>query len=193
MENLWSDAEAESFVARYANICNRDLAERVYSSRLIGRNPALVLHGGGNTSVKTRVRDDLGEEVEVLCVKGSGWDLEHIEPAGFPALRLQSLKPLRQLPALSEEDMVNAQRTRMLSASAPNPSVETLLHAFLPHKYIDHSHADAILALVDQPDAEAVCRERFGDRLAIVPYIMPGFALSKLAAEIYEQNPNVEG
>jgi rhamnose utilization protein RhaD (predicted bifunctional aldolase and dehydrogenase)/NAD(P)-dependent dehydrogenase (short-subunit alcohol dehydrogenase family) len=193
MENLWADAEAQSFVERYADTCNRDLAERVYSSRLIGRNPALVLHGGGNTSVKTRVRDDMGREVDVLCVKGSGWDLELIEPAGFPALRMQELLPLRQLPALSDEDMVNAQRTRMLLASAPNPSVETLLHAFLPHKYIDHSHADAILALVDQPNAEAICRERFGDRLAIVPYIMPGFALAKLAAEVYEAQPDVEG
>src|SRR5262249_31799949 len=148
---------------------------------------------GGNTSVKTRVRDDLGREVDVLCVKGSGWDLELIEPAGFPALRQAELLPLRQLRALSDEDMVNAQRTRMLLATAPNPCVETPLHAFLPHKYIDHSHADAILALVDQPNAEAICRERFGDRLAIVPYIMPGFALAKLAAEAYEAQPDVEG
>jgi rhamnose utilization protein RhaD (predicted bifunctional aldolase and dehydrogenase)/NAD(P)-dependent dehydrogenase (short-subunit alcohol dehydrogenase family) len=193
METLWNDSDAETFVRRYADACNRDLAERVYSSRLIGRNPALVLHGGGNTSVKTRVRDDVGTEVEVLCVKGSGWDLEKIEPQGFPALRLSELRSLRSLNALSDEDMVNAQRTRMLNASAPNPSVETLLHAFLPHKYIDHSHADAILSLVDQPDAVAICRERFGDRLGIVPYIMPGFALAKLAAEVYEQDPRVEG
>ncbi|HET6332804.1 MAG TPA: bifunctional aldolase/short-chain dehydrogenase [Polyangiales bacterium] len=193
MESLWADSEAQSFVDRYADSCNRDLAERVYSSRLIGRNPALVLHGGGNTSVKTRVRDDLGTEVEVLCVKGSGWDLELIEPQGFPALRLPELRALRSLPALSDEDMVNAQRTRMLNASAPNPSVETLLHAFLPHKYIDHSHADAILSLVDQPDAVSICRERFGERFSIVPYIMPGFALAKLAAEVYEKNPQVEG
>jgi rhamnose utilization protein RhaD (predicted bifunctional aldolase and dehydrogenase)/NAD(P)-dependent dehydrogenase (short-subunit alcohol dehydrogenase family) len=193
MESLWADSEAQSFVERYADTCNRDLAERVYTSRLIGRNPALVLHGGGNTSVKTRVRDDLGAEVEVLCVKGSGWDLELIEPQGFPALRLPELRALRSLPVLSDEDMVNAQRTRMLNASAPNPSVEALLHAFLPHKYIDHSHADAILSLVDQPDAISICRERFGDRLGIVPYIMPGFALAKLAAEVYEKDPRVEG
>lgn len=193
MESLWADSEAQSFVDRYADTCNRDLAERVYTSRLIGRNPSLVLHGGGNTSVKTRVKDDVGAEVDVLCVKGSGWDLELIEPQGFPALRLRELQALRSLPILSDEDMVNAQRTRMLNASAPNPSVEALLHAFLPHKYIDHSHADAILSLVDQPDAVSICRERFGDRLGIVPYIMPGFALSKLAAEVYEKNPQVEG
>jgi rhamnose utilization protein RhaD (predicted bifunctional aldolase and dehydrogenase)/NAD(P)-dependent dehydrogenase (short-subunit alcohol dehydrogenase family) len=193
MESLWSDSEAQSFVERYAGVCNRDVAERVYTSRLIGRSPSLVLHGGGNTSVKTRMRDDLGSEVEVLCVKGSGWDLEQIEPQGFPALRLPELRALRKLDQLSDEDMVNAQRTRMLNASAPNPSVETLLHAFLPHKYIDHSHADAILSLVDQPDAIAICRDRFGDRLGIVPYIMPGFALAKLAAEVYEKDTRVEG
>ncbi len=193
MESLWSDHDAQSFVERYADKHNADIALRVYTSRLIGREPALVLHGGGNTSVKTRLRDDVGDEIDALCVKGSGWDLESLEPAGLPAVRLAPLLALRKLPALSDEDMVNAQRTRMLDASAPNPSVETLLHAFLPHKFIDHSHADAILALVDQPDGEHICRERFGERLGIVPYIMPGFALAKLAAEVYERNPKVEG
>jgi rhamnose utilization protein RhaD (predicted bifunctional aldolase and dehydrogenase)/NAD(P)-dependent dehydrogenase (short-subunit alcohol dehydrogenase family) len=193
MKSLWSDQEARSYIERYAETSNADIALRVYTSRLIGRDPALVLHGGGNTSVKTRLRDDLGAEVEVLCVKGSGADLADIEPAGLPALRLDSLQALRKLPSLSDEAMVNAQRTRMLDATAANPSVETLLHAFLPHKFIDHSHADAILALVDQPDAEGVCRERFGARFGIVPYVMPGFALAKLAAEVYERNRLVEG
>ncbi|HET8936692.1 MAG TPA: bifunctional aldolase/short-chain dehydrogenase [Polyangiales bacterium] len=193
MQSRWSDAEAQSYVERYADSCPPDLALRVYTSRLIGRDPSLVLHGGGNTSVKTRLRDDTGKELDVLCVKGSGWDLGDIEPAGLPALRQASLLELRALPALSDEAMVNAQRIRMLDASAPNPSVETLLHAFLPHKFIDHSHADAILALVDQPDSEALCRRLFGDRFGIVPYIMPGFALAKLAAETFEQNPQVEG
>src|SRR5690606_7903469 len=146
-----------------------------------------------NTSVKTRLVDDAGALVDVLCVKGSGWDLGDIEPAGLPAVRLATLTALRSLEALSDEDMVNAQRTRLLDASAPNPSVETLLHAFLPAKYIDHSHADAILALVDQPDAETICRAVFGDRLALVPYVMPGFALAKLAAEVAEAKPAAEG
>jgi rhamnose utilization protein RhaD (predicted bifunctional aldolase and dehydrogenase)/NAD(P)-dependent dehydrogenase (short-subunit alcohol dehydrogenase family) len=193
MESKWSETEAQAYVVRYLGRCNADLALRVYSSRLIGSDPALVLHGGGNTSVKTVVKDDLGRDADVLCVKGSGWDLGDIEPQGFPAVRLDSLKALRHLPALSDAEMVNAQRTRMLDASAPNPSVETLLHAFLPHKYIDHSHADAILSLVDQPDAEALCRKRFGNRFGIVRYIMPGFALAKLAAEVYELDPSVEG
>jgi rhamnose utilization protein RhaD (predicted bifunctional aldolase and dehydrogenase)/NAD(P)-dependent dehydrogenase (short-subunit alcohol dehydrogenase family) len=193
MQSRWSDAEAQSYIERYASSCPPDLALRVYTSRLIGQDPSLVLHGGGNTSVKTKLRDDTGTEVEVLCVKGSGWDLGDIEPAGLPALRQAALLELRALPVLSDETMVNAQRIRMLNASAPNPSVETLLHAFLPHKFIDHSHADAILAIVDQPDGEALCRRLYGDRFGIVPYIMPGFALAKLAAETFEQNPRVEG
>lgn len=193
MQSRWSDVEAQSYIDRYAESCPADLALRVYSSRLIGRDPSLVLHGGGNTSVKTRLRDDTGKEIDVLCVKGSGWDLADIEPAGLPALRQASLLELRALPTLSDEAMVNAQRIRMLDASAPNPSVETLLHAFLPHKFIDHSHADTILALVDQPDSQALCQRLFGDRFGIVPYIMPGFALAKLAAETFEKNPQVEG
>lgn len=193
MQSKWSDAEAQAYIERYRGRCNADVALRVYTSRLIGQEPSLVLHGGGNTSVKTVVRDDLGRDTHVLCVKGSGWDLGDIEPQGLPAVRLEPLQALRQLPALSDEDMVNAQRTRMLDASAPNPSVETLLHAFLPHKFIDHSHADFILSLVDQPNAESLCREHYGDRFAIVPYVMPGFALAKLAAEVYEQNPKVVG
>ncbi len=195
MQSRWSDTDAQTLVERYANTpaCNEDLALRVYSSRLIGREPALVLHGGGNTSVKTRSIDDTGELVDVLCVKGSGWDLGDIEPAGLPAVRLATLQALRQLPTMTDEAMVNAQRTRLLDAGAPNPSVETLLHGFLPAKFIDHSHADAILALVDQPDPEPLCRELFGDRLALVRYVMPGFALAKLAAEIAEAHPRAEG
>src|SRR5690606_12670266 len=166
-DSRWSDVEASEYLARYAGTpgCNEDLALRVYSSRLIGRDPSLVLHGGGNTSVKTRLVDDTGEAVEVLCVKGSGWDLGDIEPAGLPAVRLATLRALRQLEGMSDEAMVNAQRTRLLDASAPTPSVETLLHAFLPAKFIDHSHADAILAVVDQPEAARLCAELFGERL----------------------------
>jgi rhamnose utilization protein RhaD (predicted bifunctional aldolase and dehydrogenase)/NAD(P)-dependent dehydrogenase (short-subunit alcohol dehydrogenase family) len=193
MQSRWSDSEAQSTIERYAGVCPADVALRVYTSRLIGADPSLVLHGGGNTSVKTRMPDDTGTELDVLCVKGSGWDLIDLEPQGLPALRLSSLLALRARASLSDEDLVNAQRTRMLDASAPNPSVETLLHAFLPHKFIDHSHADAILSLVDQPNGEPLCRELFGDRFGIVPYIMPGFALAKLAAEVYEHNPRVEG
>jgi len=194
MKNLWSDREAARYVRHYRKQgVNADLALRVYTSRLLGANPRLVLHGGGNTSVKTTLSDIMGDPVEVICVKGSGWDLGDIEPEGLPAMHLAPLQKMVALDALSDENMVNAQRTNLLDSTSPNPSVETLLHAFLPHKFIDHSHADAILALVDQPDAEAICKQVYGERLAIVPYVMAGFMLAKLAAEIYEGNPHVEG
>jgi rhamnose utilization protein RhaD (predicted bifunctional aldolase and dehydrogenase)/NAD(P)-dependent dehydrogenase (short-subunit alcohol dehydrogenase family) len=195
MQSAWSDEEAKAAVLRWAQRpgSNEDVALRTYTSRLVGREPALVLHGGGNTSVKTTLPDDLGRPTAVLCVKGSGWDLADLEPAGLPAVRLDSLAALRALPSLSDEAMVNAARIRLLDASAPNPSVETLLHAFLPHKFIDHSHADAVLALVDQPDAARLCAAVWGDRLAVVPYVMPGFALAKLAAEVFEAHPGCEG
>ena len=195
MESRWTDEGAEAAVRQWADRpgSNEDVALRVYTSRLIGAESTLVLHGGGNTSVKTTLPDDTGMPTRVLCVKGSGWDLGAIEPEGLPAIRLDSLASLRSRDALSDEAMVNAARTRLLDASAPNPSVETLLHAFLPHAFVDHSHADAILALVDRPDAEAQCHALFGDRLAIVPYVMPGFALAKLAAEIAEANSKCEG
>ena len=158
---------------------NEDLALRTYTTRLLGSDPRLVLHGGGNTSVKTTVKDLLGEDVEVICIKGSGWDMGNIEPPGLPAVRLAPLRRLRKLDKLSDEDMVNFQRINLLDSSAPNPSVETLLHAFLPHKFIDHAHSTAVLALTDQPDGEAMVREVYGDRVAYVPYTIPGFALAK--------------
>ena len=194
MQSRWSDQDAEAAVARYAQAGHgRDLALRVYTTRLLGGDPKLVLHGGGNTSVKTVVTDLLGDQVEVLCVKGSGWDMGNIEPAGLPAVRLQPLLKLRCLKVLSDEDMVNVQRGNLMDSTSPNPSVETLLHAFLPHKFIDHTHSTAVLSLVDQPNGEALSRELYGRRMGYVPYIMPGFALAKKAAEVYEQDPSVEG
>lgn len=192
IRSAWCDDEAARFRADFAAF-GVDLAERVYTSRLLGGDPGLVLHGGGNTSVKTVARDELGREVPVLCVKGSGWDLGGIEPAGLPAVALQPLLDLRACASLSDEAMVNAVRRCLMNASAPNPSVETLLHAFLPHKFIDHTHANWVLALANQPDAEAICRRVYGDRMGIVPYIMPGFDLAKKAAEVYEADPTVEG
>lgn len=194
MENRWDDATAEEYVRHYGERgINRDVALRVYTSRLLGRDPSLVLHGGGNTSVKTVMTDILGDEVEVLCVKGSGWDMAEIEPEGLPAVRLAPLRRLEALDDLSDEDMVNFQRAHLLNPRSPNPSVETLLHAFLPHKFVDHTHSNAVLALTDQPDGAAICRDVFGDRLALVPYIMPGFKLAKTAARIARENPDVEG
>ena len=194
MQSLWSDGDAERMVAFYAEQgIGRELAERVYSSRLLGSDPTLVLHGGGNVSVKTAAEDLLGETAEVLCVKGSGWDMAAIEPAGLPAVRLAPLRRLRECDALSDVDMVRVQRANLLDPGAPNPSVETLLHAFLPHKFVDHTHSTAVLSLADQPDAAERCADLYGGRLGIVPYIMPGFLLAKKAAEIFEEDETVEG
>jgi rhamnulose-1-phosphate aldolase/alcohol dehydrogenase len=194
MQSLWSDTDAERMVDRYGQQgVGRDLALRVYTSRLLGGEPRLVLHGGGNTSVKTVVRDLLDEEDEVLCVKGSGWDMAAIEPAGLPAVRLMPLRKLRQRAMLSDEEMVRVQRASLIDPGAPNPSVETLLHAFLPHKYVDHTHSTAVLAIADQPDAAERCADLYGNRMGLVSYIMPGFQLAKKAAEVFENDPEVEG
>src|ERR1700684_4322971 len=192
MQSGWTDRDADAAVDRYKDL-GRDVALRVYTTRLLGQDPKLVLHGGGNTSVKTRMRDLLDDEVDVICVKGSGWDMGNIEPAGLPAVRLAPLPRLRALDKLSDEDMVNFQRVNLLDSSAPNPSVETLLHAFLPHKFIDHTHSTAVLALTDQPDGEAVVRDVYGDRVAYVPYTIPGFALAKSVADVFDRHPKVEG
>jgi rhamnulose-1-phosphate aldolase/alcohol dehydrogenase len=192
MHSRWSDAEARSFAELYAPY-GEDLALRVYTSRLIGSDPSLVLHGGGNTSVKSTHRDLLGEEVAAIFVKGSGWNLDSIAPEGLPGMRLAGLRRLRRLPALSDEEMVNQQRTHLFRADAPTPSVEALLHAFLPAKFVDHSHADAILALTNRPGGEAVVREVYGERVGIVPYVMPGFALALKAAEVHDAEPGRDG
>ena len=194
MKSRWSDADVSAAVKAYAaRDIGEDLAERVYTTRLLGSDPKLVLHGGGNTSVKTHMTDLLGDTVEVICVKGSGWDMGNIEPAGLPAVRLAPLRRLRALDVLSDEDMVNYQRVNLLDSTAPNPSVETLLHAFLPHKFIDHTHSTAVLALTDQPDGEAMARDVFGGRVAYVPYTIPGFALAKSVAAVFDKNRDVEG
>jgi len=194
MQNLWSDSDAKAAIAQHAaKGIGEDLALRVYTTRLLGGEPRLVLHGGGNTSVKTKVADITGASVDVLCVKGSGWDMGTIEAPGLPAVRLEPLRELVGLQALSDEDMVNVQRCNLLDSKSPNPSVETLLHAFLPHKFIDHTHSNAVLALTDQPDGEALAADLYGKRAALVPYVMPGFALAKKTNEIARKNPDVEG
>lgn len=175
MKNLWNDAEAAAY--------SGDLGLRVYSSRLLGRDPSLVLHGGGNTSVKVRSRNILGEEEDLLYVKGSGWDLETIEEAGFSPVRLDHLIALARLPALSDMEMVNELRTHMTRASAPTPSVEAILHATIPHKYVDHTHADAVISITNTDGGEERAREIFGADCVIIPYIMPGFDLARLCAE----------
>ena len=198
MKNLWSDKEAKKYISRYKRRkgqmqVNEDLALRVYSSRLIGSVPDLVIHGGGNTSVKTKMKDFLGRNVDVLCVKGSGWDLATIEPEGLPALYLKPLSEVRNWDSMSDEDMVKFQRLNLLDPSSPNPSVETLLHAFLPHKFVDHSHTKAVLSLSDQKDGIKICKKVFGNKVAVLPYVMPGFELAKATVDLYEKNPEIEG
>lgn len=185
VDNRWQDAEAAA--------CTTLLAQRVYSTQLLGRDPALVMHGGGNTSLKTTVRTLLGDEEPVLHIKGSGWDLATIKPEGLPAVRLEPLLRLQRLPALDDATMVNQLRTQLLEARAPDPSVETLLHAFLPHRFIDHTHADAVLTLTNQADGEQRVRALYGETVGIVPYVMPGFALALACAAIYQARPEVTG
>jgi rhamnose utilization protein RhaD (predicted bifunctional aldolase and dehydrogenase)/NAD(P)-dependent dehydrogenase (short-subunit alcohol dehydrogenase family) len=192
MQSAWIDRDADAAVARYQSL-GRDVALRVYTTRLLGQDSRLVLHGGGNTSVKTTIADLNGEQVEVLCVKGSGWDMGTIEPAGLPAVRLAPLLKLRGREKLSDEEMVRLQRANLIDPASPNPSVEALLHAFIPHKFIDHTHSTAVLSLTDQPDGEALCREVFGARVGYVPYLMPGFGLAKAAARVFDADPSVEG
>lgn len=194
MENLWSDEAARAAVTKYAaQGVNEDLALRTYTTRLLGGEPRLVQHGGGNTSVKTKVTDSLGRSVDVLCVKGSGWDMGTIEPPGLPAVKLGPLLELAALDALSDEDMVNLQRTNLIDASSPTPSVETLLHAFIPHKFVDHTHANATLSLCDRPDGMELCQKVFGPKVPVIPFVMPGFALAKKAKETFDANPGCIG
>ncbi len=181
-------ADADRLLEELADGTSPDLARRVYTSRLLGRDGSLVLHGGGNTSVKSVVTDRFGEDVAVLYVKGSGWDLGRIGPRGFACCRLAALRKCLSLPAMTDEEMVSEQRAAMLDPSGPTPSVEALLHAILPGKFVDHTHADGILALVDQPDSEARVRAALGDAL-FVPYVMPGFALAKRVAELLAALP----
>jgi rhamnose utilization protein RhaD (predicted bifunctional aldolase and dehydrogenase)/NAD(P)-dependent dehydrogenase (short-subunit alcohol dehydrogenase family) len=193
-QNRWNDDEARSWEDRGGDdSADRLLSLRVYSSRLIGADPDLVMHGGGNTSVKVRRRDLHGAEQEVLHVKGSGWDLDTLLAPGLPGVRMDRLMALRALDRLSDEEMVNAQRAALLDSAAPNPSVETLLHAYLPHTFVDHTHATAFLALANLPDAATIIAELFEGRLAVVPYIMPGFALAKAAADVFDAQPDCDG
>jgi rhamnose utilization protein RhaD (predicted bifunctional aldolase and dehydrogenase)/NAD(P)-dependent dehydrogenase (short-subunit alcohol dehydrogenase family) len=175
MKSLWSDTEASAFEG--------DLAQRVYSSRLLGRDRSLVLHGGGNTSVKIREQSLLGDEEEILYVKGSGRDLEFIEAAGFSPVRCARLQRLAQLPRLSDTDMVNELVTHQTRASSPVPSVEAILHAILPHRFVDHTHADAVVTVSNSTGGEARIREIYGARVVVIPYVMPGFDLARECAK----------
>lgn len=193
-KNLWREEDQQICVRTLGKTeFDFDLGSRIYTSRLIGSVPDLVMHGGGNTSCKTYKKNIFNENIEVICVKGSGWDLETIEAKGLPAIKLSPLLELRKLKKLSDENMVNLQRANLLDSQSPNPSVETLLHAFLPHKFVDHTHATPFLILASLPNFKEIVEEIFGAKLAVVPYIMPGFELAKKAADIYDLQTSCEG
>jgi rhamnose utilization protein RhaD (predicted bifunctional aldolase and dehydrogenase)/NAD(P)-dependent dehydrogenase (short-subunit alcohol dehydrogenase family) len=177
MQSLWNDTEAATFG-------NDLLGQRVYTSRLLGRNPQLVLHGGGNTSVKFTEKDFFGDSVDLCYVKGSGWDLATIEREGFSPVRMEALIKMSKLATMSDEDMVLQQRAAMTNPNAPAASIEAILHAILPFRFVDHSHANAISALTCSSDGAARVKEIYGDRVIVVPYVMPGFILAKTIADL---------
>lgn len=193
MLHRWSDEEEKALLEAFAPHWGELLALRVYSSRLLGRDPALVLHGGGNTSVKGTARNLFGDEVPALFVKASGVDLATAGPEGYPGLALDELLPLRRLEELDDDRMVGALRSRLFSHRAPTPSIEALVHAFLPFRFIDHTHADAVLALTNREDGERFVREALGDDVVVVPYRTPGFKLARAAVEALEAAPSARG
>lgn len=194
MKSLWCDTDAAEFVEKLSLVgIAPELGIRTYSARLLGADPKLVLHGGGNTSVKLSMDDVLGNSVNVLCMKSSGQDLANITASGHPAVRIAPLQQLKILDHLSDENMVNILRSNLLDSRASTPSVETLLHAFIDKPYIDHTHAVAATVIADQPDGESVCHHIYGDRVLWIPYIMSGFELSRGIDRAFRANPNVEG
>ena len=181
MKSLWNDNEAKKY--------KTDLDLRVYTSRLLGQDSSLVLHGGGNTSVKSTATNLFGETEDILYVKGSGWDLATIEAEGFAPVKMEMLLRMAELKELSDPDMVKYQRLAMTNPSAPNPSVEAILHAIIPFKFVDHTHTDAVVTITNTEGGEEKIKELYGDKVLIIPYIMPGFVLAKL---IYDMTRDVD-
>ncbi len=191
VENFFNEADVKTHLETYANYPNA-LAVRVYTSRLIGKERTLVLHGGGNTSVKCRLKNIMGDETDIMFVKGSGWDLSTIEPEGFVGLRLDPIQKLQHLDSLSDIEMENQLTIHRTDSRSPNPSVEALLHAFLPYTFIDHTHADAILILTNQKQGEDHIRTALGSDVAVLPYAMSGFPLAKQALRACEENSKID-
>ncbi len=191
MENAYRKREAEAFVREHPAL-PESLALRVYTSRLIGRETSLVLHGGGNTSVKLELPDLFGEVQDVLFIKGSGHDLASIDADGFTGVRLSGMRKLRDLDELDALELQNQLLVHRVRADAPAPSVETLLHAFLPHRFVDHTHADAILILTNNSAGEGQIVSALGERVAVLPYMMPGLALAQQIARCHDANPQLE-
>jgi len=180
LKSLWNDTDAKAF--------KTDLDLRVYTSRLLGKDSSLVLHGGGNTSVKSTSVNLFGEEEDILYVKGSGWDLATIKAEGFAPVKMKMLLKMAQLKELDDTNMVKYQRLAMTNPSAPNPSVEAILHAIIPFKFVDHTHTDAVVTITNTPNGKEKIKEIYGEKVLIIPYIMPGFVLAKL---IYDMTRDI--
>jgi rhamnose utilization protein RhaD (predicted bifunctional aldolase and dehydrogenase)/NAD(P)-dependent dehydrogenase (short-subunit alcohol dehydrogenase family) len=193
MDNNWNKSSADRMVTEFARAAGSDLAFCIYLSRLLGDEPDLVLHGGGNTSVKTATVNVLREEQTALFVKASGYDLSGITPEGFSGMVLDPLRKMRSLDRLPDNDMIRELRKHLLNPDSPVPSVEAFLHAFIPSKFIVHTHPASILALTNQQDAEAKVSEALGNDVSTVPYIRAGFGLAKLAAEAFDRQPEAGG
>lgn len=159
------------------------LGQCCHGSHLLGRESSFVLHGGGNTSVKDSRVDITGRAVDALFVKGSGWDLASIQPEGFTPLGMDRLHELLELDELSDQNMARELAAAKLDPAAPAPSVESLLHAFLPFRAVQHSHADVIVSLTNTADGERNVRDVFGDEVVVIPYVMPGFDLARMVRE----------
>ena len=182
MKNLWQEEESRRFA-------HSDLAMRVYTSRLLGRSDELVLHGGGNTSVKSTQTNIFGQEEDILFVKGSGWDLKTIEEEGFSPARLQTLLRLGKLPSMTDTEMARELKASMTNPNAPSPSIEAILHALIPCKFVDHTHTDAVVALSNSPEGKEILEALYGETVLILPYIMPGFVL---ATQVYEATKDID-
>ncbi len=193
MERRWSEKEAKNLAAQMQGVCNDDEALLVYASRLLGAERGLVLHGGGNASVKGQRTDLFGQTLQTLTIKGSGRDMATVVPGDFATLDLSVFRRLRTLSRLAEKDMANELRRSMLDCGAPCPSIETLAHAFLPAKYILHTHSDAVLVLTNQRDGAQAVRTALGSQVILVPYHRPGHALAKAAADAFESAPSARG
>jgi rhamnose utilization protein RhaD (predicted bifunctional aldolase and dehydrogenase)/NAD(P)-dependent dehydrogenase (short-subunit alcohol dehydrogenase family) len=182
MKSNWKNEEAKKLKGDLLKL-------RVYTSQLLGNDEDLVMHGGGNTSVKIKEKNIFGEEEDILYVKGSGWDLGTIKEEGFSPVKLSALYKLAELPTLSDVDMVKYQRMAMTNPAAPNPSVETILHGIIPYTFVDHTHADAVVIITNTPGGKSRIQEIYGKNMLIVPYVMPGFILAKT---IYEMTRNID-
>jgi rhamnose utilization protein RhaD (predicted bifunctional aldolase and dehydrogenase) len=194
MKSLWNNKIALQYVSEYKkkNI-SKDLALRIYTTHLLGKNPKLVLHGGGNSSVKSIGKNLYKKNVNLIYVKGSGWDMSNLNELGMPGLELNPLLETVKLNKLNDNDMVNLLRSNLINANSPNPSVETLLHAYLPFKFVDHTHSNAFLSILNQPNSQALIKKIFGNKVGIVPYIMPGFSLAKECLKIFKKDEKVQG